>query len=100
VNARPEDLTDEVELTITLGRDTVTTVDLASTSLLLAARAAGLRPPSSCEQGNCATCIARVVQGAVEMRVNDVLEDDEVTEGWVLTCQGFPVTPVVEVVYE
>jgi 3-ketosteroid 9alpha-monooxygenase subunit B len=41
-----------------------------------------------------------VVQGAVEMRVNDVLEDDEVTEGWVLTCQAFPVTPVVEVVYE
>jgi len=100
VNARPDDLADEVQFTITLGRDTVTTIDQASTSLLLAARAAGLRPPSSCEAGNCATCMARVVEGAVEMRVNDVLEDDEVAEGWVLTCQALRVTTVIKVVYE
>jgi ferredoxin len=100
VNAGPEDVADDVELVFTLGRETVRTVDRATTSLLLAARATGLRPPSSCEQGNCATCMARVVQGAVEMRVNDALEEDEVADGWVLTCQAFPVTQVVEVVYE
>lgn len=34
------------------------------------------------------------------MRVNNALDDDEVAEGWVLTCQGEPVTPHVTVEYE
>jgi hypothetical protein len=34
------------------------------------------------------------------MRNNEALTDDEVAEGWVLTCQAVPVTPDVEVVYE
>ena len=34
------------------------------------------------------------------MHVNDVLTDDEVAEGWVLTCQSVPTSPTVRVVYE
>ena len=34
------------------------------------------------------------------MKVNDALDDDEVAEGWVLTCQAVPVTDVVRVVYD
>ena len=34
------------------------------------------------------------------MAKNDALTPDEVAEGWVLTCQSVPVTPVVRVVYE
>ena len=34
------------------------------------------------------------------MPVNDALTDDEVAEGWVLTCQAGPTTPSVRVVYE
>jgi 3-ketosteroid 9alpha-monooxygenase subunit B len=59
-----------------------------------------LEPPFSCEAGNCATCIARVTEGEVKMRLNNALDDDEVEEGWVLTCQSEPVTPNVTVVYE
>ncbi|MFC5753167.1 2Fe-2S iron-sulfur cluster-binding protein [Actinomadura rugatobispora] len=69
-------------------------------TLLESARRAGLTPPFSCEAGNCATCIAQITQGEAKMRVNNALDDDEVTEGWVLTCQGEPVTPEVTVVYE
>lgn len=60
------------------------------TTILQAARQMGMKPPSSCEAGNCATCIALLKSGSVTMRVNDVLEDDEVAEGWVLTCQSVP----------
>lgn len=34
------------------------------------------------------------------MRVNNALDEDEVAEGWVLTCQGEPITPQVRVVYD
>ena len=72
----------------------------AGETLLESARRAGLSPPFSCEAGNCATCIARVTDGEAKMRANNALDDDEVAEGWVLTCQGEPVTPQVTVVYE
>ena len=59
----------------------------------------GMSPPFSCESGNCATCMARLVEGTVTMHVNNALTDDEVAEGWVLTCQSVPTSPSVHVVY-
>ena len=44
--------------------------------------------------------MAQVVEGSVTMRVNNALTDDEVAEGWVLTCQSVPTSPTVRVVYE
>ena len=69
-------------------------------TLLQSARRAGLTPPFSCEAGNCATCIGQLIEGEVKMRVNNALDDDEIADGWVLTCQSEPVTPDVTVVYE
>ncbi|ABW12774.1 Oxidoreductase FAD-binding domain protein [Parafrankia sp. EAN1pec] len=91
---------DDITVTIRLGGRTVTASHRHGSTLLQTARFAGLRAPSSCETGSCATCMARLAQGRAEMRVNDALTPDEVAEGWVLTCQAVPVTPVVEVVYE
>ena len=72
----------------------------AGETLLESARRAGLTPPFSCEAGNCATCIAQVTEGKATMRTNNALDEDEVAEGWVLTCQAEPATPNVTVVYE
>jgi ferredoxin len=69
-------------------------------TLLESARRAGLTPPFSCEAGNCATCIAQVVVGKATMRANNALDDDEVADGWILTCQGEPAAQHVTVVYE
>ena len=55
-----------------------------------AARRAGLKPPTSCEAGNCATCMAIVQDGTATMRYNNALDADEVDDGWVLTCQAVP----------
>jgi hypothetical protein len=44
--------------------------------------------------------MAHLDEGRATMRVNDALTPDEVEEGWVLTCQGFPASPRVKVVYE
>jgi ferredoxin-NADP reductase len=69
-------------------------------TLLEAARRAGLRPPASCESGNCATCMARLKAGKAEMRVNNVLTAEEVAQGYVLTCQGRPTEPGTIVDYD
>jgi 3-ketosteroid 9alpha-monooxygenase subunit B len=69
-------------------------------TFLETARRAGLRAPFSCEAGSCATCMAFLRDGEATMRVNNALTPEEVAEGWVLTCQGFPASPSVTVVYE
>lgn len=70
------------------------------TTLLQTARQLGLPAPFSCEAGSCATCMARVVEGTVTMHVNNALTDDELADGWVLTCQAVPTAPSVRVLYE
>jgi 3-ketosteroid 9alpha-monooxygenase subunit B len=72
----------------------------AGETFLETARRAGLRAPFSCEAGSCATCMARLQEGEATMRVNNALTPEEVAEGWVLTCQGFPASPSATVVYE
>ena len=87
-------------ITIELAGRTETGDHHPGTTLLQTARQFGLPAPFSCEAGSCATCMARLVDGSVTMRVNNALTDDEVDDGWVLTCQSVPVSPTVHVVYE
>lgn len=88
------------EVTIELGRSTVTAPYRAGNTLLQTARLAGLKAPSSCETGSCGTCMAQVVEGSARMLNNDALDDDEIAEGWVVTCQALPTSRTVRVVYE
>ncbi|WP_174189401.1 2Fe-2S iron-sulfur cluster-binding protein [Nocardia barduliensis] len=87
-------------VTVRCGRRTATGEHRDGSTVLQVARALGLHPPSSCETGNCATCIARVVEGSAVMRNNEALTEDEVAEGWVLTCQAVPTTPLLRVDYD
>ncbi|SEG85123.1 Ferredoxin-NADP reductase [Thermomonospora echinospora] len=100
--ADPRPATQETDgtVTIVLAGKRHTVAQHSGETFLESARRAGLAPPFSCEAGNCATCIAQVTEGEAKMRVNNALDDDEVADGWVLTCQGEPVTPHVTVVYE
>jgi 3-ketosteroid 9alpha-monooxygenase subunit B len=87
-------------VTIKLERKKASVQRVAGETLLETARRAGLSPPFSCEAGNCGTCMAKLVEGAATMRTNDVLEDDEIADGYILTCQAVPDTPSVLVEYE
>jgi ferredoxin-NADP reductase len=97
--APPDDLAAAATVTIELDGRTGTTEHHPGTTVLQTARQMGMAPPFSCESGSCATCMARLVEGRVDMFVNNALTDDEVAEGWVLTCQSVPTTPTVHVVY-
>jgi len=87
-------------VTIRLDRKKVSVPRVPGETLLESARRAGLSPPFSCEAGNCGTCMAKLIDGAATMRTNDVLEDDEIADGYILTCQAVPDTPLVTVEYE
>lgn len=60
--------------------------------ILDAASRIGIDPPYSCQSGVCTTCKAKLVQGEVEMENNFGLGDDEIQDGYVLTCIGKPKT--------
>jgi 3-ketosteroid 9alpha-monooxygenase subunit B len=57
-------------------------------TLLDAMRRAGLKPPSSCLVGSCATCMCTVESGEVQMLRNDALDQQEMDQGWTLACQS------------
>jgi ferredoxin len=91
---------DDGQVTIVLDRKTASVRRVANETLLESARRAGLSPPFSCEAGNCGTCMGKVVEGKATMRVNDALEEDEVEDGYILTCQAVPDTDSISFTYD
>ncbi|MFI6095001.1 2Fe-2S iron-sulfur cluster-binding protein [Lentzea sp. NPDC051213] len=57
----------------------------------------GLNAPTSCGEGVCASCECRLVAGEVHMVNNQVLDDEDIADGYVLACQALPVTETVHV---
>ena len=57
-------------------------------------------PPYSCTSGSCSTCMAKVTKGEVAMDVCYALDEDEVEDGYILTCQAHPTTQEVEISFE
>ncbi|RRO17531.1 ferredoxin--NADP reductase [Saccharopolyspora rhizosphaerae] len=60
----------------------------------------GIQAPSSCSEGICAACECRVTEGEVTMVNNQVLEQEDLDDGYRLACQSLPKTPKVKVDYD
>ncbi len=71
-----------------------------SDSILDAALMQGADLPFACKGGVCCTCKAKLIQGEVEMDVNWGLEQEEVDQGFILTCQSHPKTETVVVDFD
>jgi ring-1,2-phenylacetyl-CoA epoxidase subunit PaaE len=69
-------------------------------SLLDVGLHAGLALPYACKGGVCCTCRAKVLEGEVRMDKNYTLEEQEIRDGFVLTCQCHPVSERVVVSYD
>ena len=69
-------------------------------TLLDIALQAKLDVPYSCQGGVCSTCIAKVTQGKASMESNQVLTDEEVEEGLVLSCQAIAQTEHISLNYD
>ncbi|MFY8001357.1 MAG: sterol desaturase family protein [Candidatus Kapaibacteriota bacterium] len=55
--------------------------------------------PYSCRSGVCGTCKARCVSGGVTMTTSTALDERELGDRWILTCQAIPSTETLEIVY-
>ena len=84
-------LLDEEEFTYTMNRK-----DL----ILNTALEQGLDAPYSCQGGICSSCLARVTEGEAIMEKNTILNEEEVKEGLILTCQAHPVTAKIKIDYD
>jgi ring-1,2-phenylacetyl-CoA epoxidase subunit PaaE len=60
----------------------------------------GYDAPYSCRGGVCCTCKAKVLKGKVTMNINYSLTDQEVAEGYILTCQAHPASEEVTISYD
>jgi 3-ketosteroid 9alpha-monooxygenase subunit B len=60
---------------------------------------AGLDAPYSCRQGICGACACQLTSGEVKMAHNEVLEDADLADGYILACQAVPLTPEVSIDY-
>lgn len=81
--------------------DEETVFDMSQENLILdAALDQGLDSPYSCRGGICSTCMALVKEGKTKMRKNQILTDDEIENGYILTCQAQPITPTIVVDYD
>jgi 3-ketosteroid 9alpha-monooxygenase subunit B len=59
----------------------------------------GLDPPFSCREGICGACACRLTGGEVDMAHNEVLEPEDIADGYILACQSVPLTAEVSITY-
>jgi len=99
-SASVHDAADTAELEVLLDGATHTLQWPRQTKLLDFLLDSGIKAPFSCRQGACSACACIVDEGEVKMLVNDILEEDDLRDGFVLGCQSLPVSDRVKVRYD
>jgi|TARA_B110000003_G_scaffold275699_1_gene319110 ring-1,2-phenylacetyl-CoA epoxidase subunit PaaE len=89
-----------VTLTIVVDEEIVTIEMSQNENILEAALKNNVDAPYSCQGGVCSSCIARVTEGKATMALNQILTENEVSEGLILTCQAHPVSEILAIDYD
>jgi ring-1,2-phenylacetyl-CoA epoxidase subunit PaaE len=99
IDPAPQDILATITVVMD-GRRRIFPMASSDPSVLDAAERAGLDLPFSCRAGICATCRARITEGAAAMTHNIALEPWETDAGFVLCCQARPTTATLEISYD
>jgi ferredoxin-NADP reductase len=79
---------------VTFARSALTISSLPERTLLETAEANGVTIPFGCRQGNCGTCMTRLLQGKVQMSRHEALDDELQSEGFILPCVSRPLNDI------
>lgn len=82
------------------GKEFAFTMTKEYDNILDAALGAGADLPFACKGGVCSTCKCEVKSGTVEMKINYALDEKEVSQNLVLSCQAVPTTDKVVVDFD
>lgn len=85
---------------VTLDGETTTVAWPVDRHLLDVLLQAGLDAPFSCREGQCSACACKVLEGEISLDRNEVLEQEDLDEGYVLACQSIPRSPELRVTYD
>ncbi|MDZ7766720.1 MAG: ferredoxin--NADP reductase [Melioribacteraceae bacterium] len=99
------DETDEIEekdreVTLILNGERHKLIVPPDEPILQVGLAQGLDIPNSCQFGNCTTCKAKLLSGKLKLVEQTALSEEELEQGYCLTCVGFPASDNVVIMYE
>ena len=94
----PDKATREVK--IILGGEKISVRVEYPNTILRSAKMQGISLPYSCEVGSCGNCAAKCIKGKIWHSYNEVLTEEELQTGLVLTCVAHPVGNDVEISFE
>ena len=72
----------------------------AEKTILDIALQAKINVPYSCQGGVCCSCIGKITEGKAKMKSNQVLTDEEIREGLILTCQAVSISEKITIDYD
>ena len=87
-------------ITVIVDDDDETFTMNTKSTILTAALKQGLDVPYSCQGGICSSCMAKVTEGKAVMDKNSILNEAEIEQGLILTCQAHPITEKITVDYD
>ena len=102
-NAVKKEAAEKIKSTVQIkldGRTVEFPMGFESSSILDEALKQGADLPFACKGGVCCTCKAKLLEGKVEMDVHWGLEEEEIKQGFILTCQSHPVTEKVVIDFD
>ena len=78
-----------------------TTIECPDDKFILeAAEDNNIELPYSCRAGSCSTCLGKVTKGKVDQPDQTFLDEDQISNGFALTCVSYPASDCTVLCHE